>query len=150
MPSFRNRISAITIMLALGFGSAGISAQPSENRGNNGYKGKHAQHEDKKHSDGRYETRDGRQITVEEAVIRAIFRDERSFIEADTSLPPGIRKNLARGKPLPPGIAKKFDGRVNSRLPSYPGYDWRQVGTDAVLINTTNGIVEAIIDNILR
>ncbi|KDB61839.1 hypothetical protein AZ15_1325, partial [Bordetella bronchiseptica A1-7] len=23
------------------------------------------------------------------------------------SLPPGIRKNLARGKPLPPGIAKK-------------------------------------------
>ena len=24
------------------------------------------------------------------------------------SLPPGIRKNLARGKPMPPGIAKKW------------------------------------------
>ncbi len=25
-----------------------------------------------------------------------------------SSLPPGVRKNLARGKPLPPGIAKKW------------------------------------------
>jgi len=55
-----------------------------------------------------------------------------------------------RGKPLPPGIAKQFDGRVQSRLPSYPGYDWRQVGTDAVLIDATTGIVEAIIANVLQ
>lgn len=155
----RPAVTALGLMLALGLASSNISAQPPENRGNsNGNSGKHSQYAEKDHHkskkaddrEDRYETRDGREITIEEAVIRGIFRDERSYIAADTSLPPGIRKNLARGKPLPPGIAKKFDGRVQSRLPSYPGYDWRQVGTDAVLINTTTGIVETIIGNILR
>src|SRR5687767_6483057 len=39
---------------------------------------------------------------------QATFRDyfRRNRITA-TALPPGIAKNLARGKPLPPGIAKR-------------------------------------------
>lgn len=47
------------------------------------------------------------------------------------SLPPGIAKNLARGKPLPPGIAKKtVPADMLGQLPSYPGYEWRVVGDD--------------------
>src|SRR3546814_12845124 len=43
-----------------------------------------------------------------------------------SSLPPGIRKNLARGKPLPPGIATKMvPGSLLGRLPRHPGYEWR-------------------------
>src|SRR3546814_10843108 len=43
-----------------------------------------------------------------------------------SALPPGIRKNLARGKPLPPGIQKKIvPGSLLSRLPRYSGYEWR-------------------------
>jgi hypothetical protein len=38
---------------------------------------------------------------------------------------PGIAKNLARGKPLPPGIAKKTVPASMLGLPSYPGYEWR-------------------------
>lgn len=163
------RLSAITLMLALGLSSAGISAQPPENRGKpDSQPGKHAQHAGKEHRgdkdrdryerdderyyerDERYESRDRRDIDIEETVIREIFRDQRSYIEPARSLPPGIQKNLARGKPLPPGIAKQFDSRVQSRLPSYPGYDWRQVGTDAVLVDATTGIVETIIANVLR
>lgn len=164
------RITVALMTLALGFGSMSIGAQPPENRGKpDGHPGKHDQHAEKDYrkdkkdhknherDDDRYQSRNGsnatpetRNITIEEAVIREIFRDQRDYVSADDSLPPGIRKNLARGKPLPPGIAKKFDSRVQSRLPSYPGYDWRQVGTDAVLINTTTGIIETIIDSILR
>jgi hypothetical protein len=39
------------------------------------------------------------------------------------SLPPGIAKNLARGKPLPPGIAKKTVlTSMLGQLPYYLGY----------------------------
>ena len=39
---------------------------------------------------------------------RSTFRDYfRTHRIAATALPPGIAKNVARGKPLPPGIAKR-------------------------------------------
>ena len=39
---------------------------------------------------------------------------------ATKRLPPGIAKNLARGKPLPPGIAKKFLPQDLSLPPNSP------------------------------
>ena len=38
--------------------------------------------------------------------------EHRDYWSPGPALPPGIQKNLARGKPLPPGIAKKLDGRL--------------------------------------
>jgi len=61
-------------------------------------------------------------------------------------LPPGIRKNLARGKPLPPGIAKKYaPGPMVTRLPAYPGHEWRVVGTDLVLVAIATAVVVDIL-----
>ncbi|WP_200873797.1 anti-virulence regulator CigR family protein [Bordetella bronchiseptica] len=58
------------------------------------------------------------------------------------SLPPGIRKNLARGKPLPPGIAKKaLPPSMLARLPVYPGYEWRVAGSDLVLVALAGAVV---------
>lgn len=63
-----------------------------------------------------------------------------------SSLPPGIRKNLARGKPLPPGIAKKMvPGSMLGRLPRYDGYEWRIAGTDLVLISLATAVVADIL-----
>jgi hypothetical protein len=46
-------------------------------------------------------------------------------------LPPGIRKNLLRGKPLPPGIARQAVPRpVLARLPAVDGHDWIRIGTE--------------------
>lgn len=57
-------------------------------------------------------------------------------------LPPGIRKNLARGKPLPPGIAKQYaPAHMIARLPVHPGHEWRVVGTDLVLVAIATAIV---------
>ncbi|MBL4834102.1 MAG: hypothetical protein JKY26_09025 [Pseudomonas sp.] len=146
-----SRLSSIALSLVLGIAASHVAAQPPENRGKpDKHPGKHSQQADNK---DRYEygaVGNRESIDIEEALIREIFREQRNFLEPAANLPPGIQKNLARGKPLPPGIAKRFDGRLQSRLPSYPGYDWRQVGTNAVLIDATTGIVEAIIADILQ
>ncbi|MDI5823374.1 anti-virulence regulator CigR family protein, partial [Salmonella enterica subsp. enterica serovar Kentucky] len=42
---------------------------------------------------------------------------------------------LTRGKPLPPGIAKKtVPASMLGQLPYYPGYEWKIVGDNLVLI----------------
>lgn len=62
------------------------------------------------------------------------------------SLPPGIRKNLARGKPLPPGIAKKAVPQgVLDRLPHYAGYEWEAVGSDLVLKRIAGAVIADIL-----
>ncbi|MEX0759310.1 MAG: anti-virulence regulator CigR family protein, partial [Tistlia sp.] len=52
------------------------------------------------------------------------------------ALPPGIARNLARGKPLPPGIAKKqLPASLLGQLPHYEGHRYYSVGRDVVLIS---------------
>lgn len=66
-----------------------------------------------------------------------------------SSLPPGIAKNLARGKPLPPGIAKRsVPSSMLDSLPYYPGYQWKIVGDNLVLIALSTAVVTAIINNV--
>ncbi|MFV0262540.1 MAG: anti-virulence regulator CigR family protein [Kluyvera sp.] len=65
------------------------------------------------------------------------------------SLPPGIAKNLARGKPLPPGIAKKtVPGSMLNQLPYYPGYEWQVIGDNLVLIALSTAIVTSVINGV--
>lgn len=63
----------------------------------------------------------------------------------DRPCPPGIQKNLARGKPLPPGIAKKLDGRLLGHLPHYDGYEWQQAGTDLILVALATGLIYEVL-----
>jgi hypothetical protein len=66
-----------------------------------------------------------------------------------SALPPGIRKNLARGKPLPPGIAKnRMSGAFVGQLPAHPGYEWRQAGTDLVLVVSGTWVVSDVLENV--
>ena len=81
--------------------------------------------------------------------VRIVLGENRNLIGPSSALPPGIAKNLARGKPLPPGIAKNFDSRVAGQLPRYEGYEWKQVGTDVVLVAIASGIVYEVLRNIL-
>jgi hypothetical protein len=66
-------------------------------------------------------------------------------------LPPGIAKNLARGKPLPPGIAKKrLPGDLLAGLPRHPGYDYVLAGTDVLLIEVATNVVVDILRGVVR
>ncbi len=68
-----------------------------------------------------------------------------------TTLPPGIAKNLLRGKPLPPGIAKVFlPSDLVTQLPVYPGYEYLAVGRDVILMDSATGVVADILANVLR
>lgn len=78
---------------------------------------------------------------------RGVFRDYyRTHREAVKPLPPGIAKNLARGKPLPPGIARtRVPDAVLVRLPwRPPGYNFFLVG-DRVVMLDGKGLVADIL-----
>jgi hypothetical protein len=81
--------------------------------------------------------------------VRIVLGDNRDLIGPTRALPPGIAKNLARGKPLPPGIAKNFDSRLVGKLPHYDGYEWKQMGTDVVLVAIASGIIHEVLRNVL-
>ena len=73
----------------------------------------------------------------------------REFYSADSrkpeSLPPGIAKNLARGKPLPPGIAKKqLPDDLIILLPARPGARWLVTGDVVLLVDASDVIVDLI------
>lgn len=92
--------------------------------------------------------------------IEAMFSiEERNAIEgyfvqhpaSPQRLPPGIAKNLARGKPLPPGIAKKaLPGRLVSALPPRPGYQYVMAGSDVLLVEVATQVVTDILRNVAR
>jgi len=67
------------------------------------------------------------------------------------SLPPGIAKNLARGKPLPPGIAKKqLPGDLLSALPRRAGYDYVLAGSDVLLVEAATHVVTDILRDAVK
>lgn len=124
-------------------------------------KGPSAKHDDSRFYDdrGRHKdyyderrrhTRDGNLLgnLVYAGITAALARDyAQSYgLRGHTVLPPGIRKNLARGKPLPPGIGKKIvSSSLLGRLPRHEGYEWRIAGTDLVLISMATAVVADVL-----
>lgn len=95
---------------------------------------------------------DGRgDFAVDHDRIRVTIGDSRSYWAPEPALPPGIRKNLQRGKPLPPGIAKRhLDSRLVSRLPYYAGYEWLRVGTDLVQVSISTGLINDVLNDMFN
>jgi len=66
-------------------------------------------------------------------------------------LPPGIRKNLARGKPLPPGIAKtRMPSGLIAQLPIHIGYEWQIAGIDLILVSLAGHIIADVLHDVFR
>jgi hypothetical protein len=66
-------------------------------------------------------------------------------------LPPGIAKNMARGKPLPPGIAKRtLPNDLLARLPQRVGHDRVMVGADILLVEVATGVITDVLRDVLR
>ncbi|AKJ99321.1 MULTISPECIES: anti-virulence regulator CigR family protein [Pseudomonas] len=84
--------------------------------------------------------------SIDRGGVLGVIGGYRDYWSPGPALPPGIQKNLARGKPLPPGIAKKLDSRLLGRLPHYDGYEWQQVGTDLILVAIASGIIYEVLN----
>ncbi len=120
-----------------------------------------AEHRDNHDSTAWYaERRDRRQSSTDvlvDLMLSGITRDDARRWAAMTgsvdvaSLPPGIQRNLARGKPLPPGIAKKAvpEGML-ARLPRYEGYQWVRAGTDLLLVVTATQVIADVLNDVFR
>lgn len=80
---------------------------------------------------------------------RAAFRRyHRDHPVAITDLPPGIRKRIARGKPLPPGIAKKqLSPGLTAIAPRLArGHSYARVGRDVVVLDPAGLVVDLLVD----
>ncbi|MCR9070147.1 MAG: anti-virulence regulator CigR family protein [Alphaproteobacteria bacterium] len=84
---------------------------------------------------------------ADKATVARYFQDNP---QPTTALPPGIAKNLARGKPLPPGIAKKtVPGALAGQLSIPKGYELQTVGANVMLVQIGTRIVADIIKDVL-
>lgn len=85
--------------------------------------------------------------------VRVTIRDyyERRDAHGIQSLPPGIQRRLARGKPLPPGIAKQVvPSDLRSRLLIPKGYEVVEVGPDVLMVEIATRVVHDILRDVVR
>ncbi|TDF80807.1 anti-virulence regulator CigR family protein [Pseudomonas sp. H9] len=149
MIRFKSLIAALT-SLALVTGSAATLADPGNGNGNgkgNSQKAQAHGGQEKGKNSGRSDWSHG--PDVDRGSVLSVLSSYRDYWSPGAALPPGIQKNLARGKPLPPGIAKKLDGRLIGHLPRYDGYEWQQVGTDLILVAIATGIIYEVLSGAL-
>ena len=84
------------------------------------------------------------------AVRQTIQNYFRTNPMAPQGLPPGIARNLARGKPLPPGIAKRFlPSDLQAQLPAYSGYEMLIAGRNVLLVSIVSGVITDILLDVL-
>ena len=155
--------TALAVVLSLTFATAPAIANPGNGNGKGGGPGNSGNHGNgnsenhgNKHNNGSSSPGKSNKSVSDDVEARVSFDHARHLalnygLTGYDSLPPGIAKNLARGKPLPPGIAKKtVPASMLGQLPSYPGYEWRVVGDDLVLIALSTAIVTTIINGVFR
>lgn len=83
----------------------------------------------------------------ERQLVLSYLRDTRY---APEPLPPGIAKNLARGKALPPGIAKRYPPQdLLVRLPQRPGYEYLIAGRDLLLVAAATGVIVDVLREVI-
>ena len=121
------------------------------NRGNQGNQGHRGNDKDWDHGDGILDGVTGGLVSagITLAAARQLALD--GGYTGYTALPPGIAKNLARGKPLPPGIARKMvPGGMLPKLPRHPGYEWRVLGSDLVLVSIASSVVADVLHDVFH
>ncbi|MEJ2542331.1 MAG: anti-virulence regulator CigR family protein [Gemmatimonadota bacterium] len=102
-------------------------------------------------------TRGGGQAAASvEVVFTSVERDRiRSFYAQRSgasveALPPGIQKKLARGKPLPPGLARRvLPAALEDGLPLRSGYQRVEVGLDVLLVEVATGIIHDVLRDVI-
>lgn len=151
----RHRILVLAGLLAASLCIPHVHAGPPEGKGpahhrsaDHGHPGKGKPgRDDRHHREERY--RSHALDTLVNAGISAVLAREyaqHAGLTGYRDLPPGIRKNLMRGKPLPPEIARQVrSSAFLDRLPRHPGYEWQTAGTDLILVSVATGVIADIL-----
>lgn len=89
------------------------------------------------------------------SIIRAYYRNhdvsQHGKKKKKKGLPPGIVKNLQRGKRLPPGIAKQtLPGGLVDRLPPAPaGFERIVVSGKVLLVDVATQVIHDVLEDIV-
>ena len=154
VPNRSPKIKAVLAALCLVFFSVSGLADPPEGKGKPDKAEKHAGKGKTKNAagdDGSTSSAGLVTAGISVALARQYAFDAQVDMSGYKSLPPGIRKNLARGKPLPPGIAKQVvPSSMLSRLPRHAGYDWQVAGTDLILVQLGTAIVADVLKDVFH
>lgn len=91
----------------------------------------------------------------EASIIRAYYQDHAAprngKNKKSKGLPPGIAKNLQRGKPLPPGIAKQAlpSGLINQLPPAPDGYERIVLSGKVLLVEIATQVIHDVLEEIV-
>ena len=91
----------------------------------------------------------------EVSIIRAYYRDHavphKGKRKDKKSLPPGIAKNLQRGKRLPPGIAKQAlpAGLIDKLPPPPKGFERVVLSGKVLLVEVATQVIHDVLDDII-
>jgi len=86
----------------------------------------------------------------ERHIITNYFTEHPNAVKVK-EIPPGIRKKLARGGAMPPGIAKQaLPGGLYRQLPPRDGYNYEIVGSDVYLVETATKVIVDVMRDVLR
>ncbi|CAI1499471.1 RcnB family protein [Serratia quinivorans] len=156
MSKRRTTLTVLALIVSMGLSSAPAFADKGGNgngngngngHGNSGNHGNNGNHGNK--AKGNESDQGLVSVSITRDRARSLARNY--GLTGYSSLPPGIAKNLARGKPLPPGIAKKMVPSSMLRdLPYYPGYEWRIAGDDLVLVALSTALVASVINGVFN
>jgi len=148
-------LTSLLTSLVLITGSVGAFADPGNGKGQGNGKGNSQNSQGHGNQGGGAKGKSSGQSdwdhgpSIDRGSVLSVLNSYHNYWSPGPALPPGIQKNLARGKPLPPGIAKKLDGRLLGHLPRYDGYEWQQAGTDLILVAIATGIIYEVLTGAL-
>lgn len=131
----RNELKILSVIV-LAVITLTVQAQPGQSGKGNG-------------NSGRNDAASQGNISVEVGITVGQARNiaEELDLTGYSSLPPGIAKNVSRGKPLPPGIAKKFPPQnMLSRLPKIADHEWQVSGKDLILVAIGTAIIVEVLE----
>ena len=91
----------------------------------------------------------------EASTIRAYYRDhgapQMGKKKGRKGLPPGIAKNLERGKPLPPGIAKQVlpTGLIDLLPPPPHGFERVVLSGKVLLVEIATQVIHDVLEDVI-
>ena len=89
----------------------------------------------------------------EASIIRAYYSDQKAPQKGKKSkgLPPGIAKNLQRGKPLPPCIAKQAlpTGLIDLLPPAPRGYERVVLSGKVLLVEVATQVIHDVLEDLI-
>lgn len=79
--------------------------------------------------------------------MRRIIQQNRHSI--GRGAPVANRVRIVKGERLPSGWGKRLTREQLRPLPNYPGYEWRRLGSDMILVEVQTFIVYEILSGVL-